>query len=77
MEPGRRNNDAVNLMIVSAALGVPPQKVMWLDEYIGADMGNVTEEHFNELRERIEPYLSNWVLIPDPTQFMIDATYLS
>jgi hypothetical protein len=76
MEPGRRNNDAVNLMIVSAGLGIPPQKVMWLDEYIGADIYNVTEEHFDELRERIEPYLETWVQRSDPNYYMIDTTYL-
>lgn len=76
MGPGRRNNDAVNLMIVSAALGVPPDEVMWSEEYIEADKGNVTEEHFDRLRERIEPYLENWVRYRNPLKFMIEANYL-
>jgi hypothetical protein len=76
MAPGRRNNDAVNLMIVSAALGVPPDEAMWSEDYIDANKSNVTKEHFDELRERIEPYLVKWMRYSNPLKFMVDANYL-
>lgn len=63
--PGRRNNDAVNLVIFLWVLGYyavdSRDEANWLDEF-ETDLGS-NFEPFKEHVERIQPYADSWGMV--------------